>query len=270
MTFIRGNVLTLRLLILFLILFFAYSCRSTNKDATLNAQRDKLPALEFDKAEVNRQDTEKRLEFRTAYPKLINFVNEKIAANFNDSIRAFTDSVYNNFLSYIPAVEELEQIPDDFINSYDMDYHIYFDKYGIASIRFSEYKYIAGAAHGMTNFYSENYDLLKFKKITLDDIFANDEYLDSLSSISREILYERSSEQGMRPDSNWIQEGTKPEKLYFRCFNLTEKGLLFTFGPYQVASYAEGPQEITIPYSWVEGILDKNSAAAIIAEMNGE
>jgi hypothetical protein len=39
------------------------------------------------------------------------------------------------------------------------------------------------------------------------------------------------------------------------CFDLTEAGILITFPPYAVASYADGARYVTIPWSAVREII---------------
>jgi hypothetical protein len=47
---------------------------------------------------------------------------------------------------------------------------------------------------------------------------------------------------------------------------ITSQGLKFTFDPYQVASYAEGPQEVVVPYRALKGLIGARSPITLLAE----
>ena len=55
----------------------------------------------------------------------------------------------------------------------------------------------------------------------------------------------------------WILDGSikdiDPDQ---RVFNITPKGVQFTFAPYEVGYYAEGPHWVTIPYNRIDDIID--------------
>ncbi len=54
----------------------------------------------------------------------------------------------------------------------------------------------------------------------------------------------------------WIEDGSvKLKERDFSVFNLTERGLEFTFAPYAVAPYAQGKFAITVPYTKLQGLL---------------
>jgi hypothetical protein len=57
-------------------------------------------------------------------------------------------------------------------------------------------------------------------------------------------------------DPDWVRRGAAPNLDNFTMFNLTDTGLVVTFPPYQVASWADGPKEVTIPWKLVRDILN--------------
>ncbi len=126
----------------------------------------------------------------------------------------------------------------------------------ILPLRFDENFYSAGAAHPGETIITKNYDLRTGLEITLASIFKpGAAYLEALSDYSIKTL-----EQKLGPDANAddIRTGAGPSNENFDHFLITDKGLLIIFNEYQVAAYAAGAQEITIPYNVLQDILNPN------------
>jgi hypothetical protein len=64
-------------------------------------------------------------------------------------------------------------------------------------------------------------------------------------------------------DPDWVRRGAGPELGNFAEFNVSEAGLLITFPPYQVASWADGPQEVTVPWPVMRGVLNSSVRTVI-------
>ena len=67
-------------------------------------------------------------------------------------------------------------------------------------------------------------------------------------------------------DDEWITKGAGADKDNFSNWNLTKKGLLITFEPYQVAAYAAGSQTVIIPYDKLKSVLKKDGIVSQIAK----
>jgi hypothetical protein len=63
-------------------------------------------------------------------------------------------------------------------------------------------------------------------------------------------------------DDEGIEGGAGPEENNYNLWNITEKGLLITFGVYQVGPFAAGQQEVMIPYASLKGILRPDGPTA--------
>ena len=48
----------------------------------------------------------------------------------------------------------------------------------------------------------------------------------------------------------------------YQNWNVTKKGIYITFDPYQVASYAEGPKHVIVPFSALKDMLKPDSPLA--------
>jgi hypothetical protein len=51
------------------------------------------------------------------------------------------------------------------------------------------------------------------------------------------------------------KEGAEPRAENYQVWNITPQGLLVTFDEYQVASYAQGPQSVILPYQTLRPLL---------------
>ncbi len=118
-----------------------------------------------------------------------------------------------------------------------------------------------GGAHGNTNIVTKNYDLKKVEEVKLDDVFdENSDYLEVISEIVMGDLEKKLIQIEIPPDSkklirDWIEEGAGPKKENYQNFTLTPNSIIFHFGQYQVASYADGIQRVKIPFSKISDVL---------------
>jgi predicted transcriptional regulator len=122
-----------------------------------------------------------------------------------------------------------------------------------------------GGTHPAPWTYTVDYVLEGDGKLVADlnDIFSvrESQYLARLSELSRPLILSQLQE---KIDTQWVEKGTRPIKSNYKNFNLTSEGIKFTFDPYQVASYAEGMLEFTIPYSELTDILNVNGPVSHI------
>ena len=126
--------------------------------------------------------------------------------------------------------------------------------------------YGAGAAHSNTNFRTWCFFLEPFITIeTLKDCFTKQDEAFSIIQIEvRKQLFQNfninaeSSEtnDGKNFGRDWIERGTT-EWSSFGVFVFEKEHLAFSFDPYQVASYAAGPQFAQIPYEKLISYMDK-------------
>jgi hypothetical protein len=122
----------------------------------------------------------------------------------------------------------------------------------LLSIEFTHRDYLGGAHAGMTTSVA-NYNLSSGKEILLQNVFKKDsDYIQTLSNISTTELTNR-----LEDDILFI-DGAGPDEENFTNFVITKDSLIIIFVPYQVAPFSEGFQEVEIPYSRIENIIDKN------------
>jgi hypothetical protein len=134
-------------------------------------------------------------------------------------------------------------------NFQETDYSIKYGEHGLISVLFTVNFYISGAAHPNQFFVTLNLDIGKGKVLALKDLFKpGADYLKFISDYAIQDL----TRQGRLE----FEAGAAAKEENFHSWNITPDGLLLSFDPYQVASYAAGPQSVTIPYSAMKATID--------------
>lgn len=148
-----------------------------------------------------------------------------------------------------------------------------------------------GGAHGAPIFASFNLDLANDELTTLPNLFTDAQAgLKALSDECRRQLVGRYEEKmretpgAMKPAQQasdpqsmkrWIEKGTMPDAANFAVFlidglDTRAIGVTVIFPPYQVASYANGPQQVEVPAKVFYDLLkpEYKGAFAIDTEAN--
>jgi hypothetical protein len=148
------------------------------------------------------------------------------------------------------------------------DYRITFISDSAASIVFTNYTY-EGGAHGMTLFSSENFRLRPVARLPLHAFFKRDsDYHGVLGALSREGLKRQAWELSLSEKhplffnlfsgefgSDWLIKGTAFNENKTPEFTFSNSGLTLYFPQYEVAPYAAGTFEVTLPYYDLRDIL---------------
>ncbi len=135
---------------------------------------------------------------------------------------------------------------------FDVRYQLVSPPGNVLSIKVATEGYFAGAAHPYHLIYSFNYDLEQGKNIAFSSLFLpNADYLSAISQYCIAQLKTRDIGFG-----DIFAQGAEPTLDNYKNWNITPDGLMITFDEYQVASYATGPQVVTIPYSELKSLID--------------
>lgn len=131
----------------------------------------------------------------------------------------------------------------------------------IVSIEY-DFDTFSGGAHPNNYQRSVVYDLKNTSQISLADLFQpQSSYLQKISDLSRSEL------QKILQNDAISDEGLRPETENFDQFLLTKNGLTILFSPYQVASYADGPQRVTIPFEKINDMFSDYGKEIISAHL---
>lgn len=168
-----------------------------------------------------------------------------IEMNFPDepSLKSFIENYKKDVLAefqgeYDKAVQE-----DGIFNPWSLDVDgliTYRGKFWCMRIGGYDYR---GGAHGMPFLDSFYFDAETKKQLVDDDLFLPGLY-EKLCELCRADLIK----QGFEADDDWMMRGTEPTASNYRVIVADKGGLIVLFNPYQVAPYAAGVPEVTIPW----------------------
>ena len=218
--------------------------------------------------QIREKNKKLKYEVAAAYPQLTGSVDPNYE-KFNQSVRSLIAKKVSDFKKGMTPTAEDEPTPDEtpaesLGSDITIGYTVALAKDDLIAIGFVVSDYEAGAAH--PNSYTEvvNFDLKNGKAIKLAELFQpGAKYLQTLSTYCIQDFKKQAKEQGanaMLDDDDWIKRGAGPELTNYANWSIKKKGLEITFDPYQVASYAAGPQNVLVPYSALKEILKPDSA----------
>ena len=116
----------------------------------------------------------------------------------------------------------------------------------IVSVRMVIYTY-TGGAHGGKDYYSWNWSKIKNKFLSLDEVITSKQF-EALAKQTRKILLKKQKQDDKYDEYRiaHIRRGASRKKD-FKIWNFDKNGIIFVFPEYQVASYAAGSFEVSIP-----------------------
>jgi hypothetical protein len=125
----------------------------------------------------------------------------------------------------------------------------------VQSILFTEYEN-TGGAHPNTYFRTFTFNNNTQTVLGLADLFpATDAALKVIYPLVEKALIEA---LGADADAQWVADGTGLTVENYAHFVLTEDAITFYFAPYQVAAYAYGAQQVSIPLADLADVLDES------------
>lgn len=181
------------------------------------------------------------VRFQKAVPVLNQYYKEKakifqqycVEKLYPMAIEEFENSVSNNF-----PVRPYEAL---------VTYKLTFNQDCAASLYFDQYLY-TGGAHGNTIRYSDTWDLQKAHSMNIDELFQTSINYKSyiILSINNQI-----AEQIKNGENKYFDDYKKNVAKYinFCSFYLTPQGIVIYFQQYEIAPYASGIPEFTIPFT---------------------
>ncbi len=202
----------------------------------------------------------KKFEIAVDYP-VLSGANPANQTKFNQlaKMRAMSSSTGFRKSMMSQTAADLKNFPSGMTNTLGVGYNVEWATENVVSISFLVSEF-TGGAHG--NYYTDtlNFDLKTGKEIKMSDLFQpGSKYLKKLSDYSIADLKTRLGEMS---DDEWIKTGAGEKAENFGSWNLTKKGLMINFDPYQVAAYAAGPQTVIIPYAELSGVWRKDKMFA--------
>ena len=111
-----------------------------------------------------------------------------------------------------------------------------------------------GGAHGMPISEPRVFALADGRRIPPQGLFRPDS--DWLGRLAARCYAELKLRNLAGTDETWLRSGTEPKTENYSLLLPTPTGLRVIFPPYAVAAYAEGTQEVLIPYRDLAGLLE--------------
>lgn len=194
----------------------------------------------------------KRLDLSAEYPELTG--GGPNAPAFNQLVKARVNASLADFKKEILSMsaEDLKTLPAGTNNYMDIGYNVEYADDALISVSFLEDTF-AGGVHPNQNYFTVTYDLKQGRELKLSDLFRpGAKYLEAVAAYATRDLQSRKdpdSGENLGLAQDIFADGAKPTAENYSRWNITKKGLMFTFDPYQVGAYAYGPQTVIIPYA---------------------
>ena len=178
----------------------------------------------------------------------------------NAQVQEITDSMIKNAAEM--GFDEEEPHEEAYWNESSVtfwgDLSYYNDRY--IGLLWKGYDYHSGAAHGIPYKIFRLYDRETGEELYLDDILASsEEELNAIVTRKFEERYKKDEISEGNFGFGYISRNAgfmEDHHLKAGAYYLTEEGLVYYFGVYEVAGYAEGMPEVLIPYDELEWKID--------------
>jgi hypothetical protein len=235
---------------------------ASNTSSSLPSAQARAARIRFAPRFIRGANRKLRYTIKAKYPQAVGASDARIQ-KLNQAIRDLIAGQVNEFKKDFQTLQERTWSSG---STFEADYSVLHSANEIVSVAFIIQTYFEGAAHGNYNSLVFNYDLNSGQLLKLADLFKpNSNYLKLISDYSIKAL---TKEFGTNADTEWIQRGAGASEENYKSWNITGKGLSVGFDPYQVASYAEGPHEVVIPYSVLKNVIDPAGPLARLTMKN--
>lgn len=214
---------------------------------------------------VKENNKQLKYEIDAQYPQLTGGANPNFE-KFNALARTIVMKRVAEFKKDLAPVEGTEPVeqPEGSVGSdLGVGYDITLAQDDLVSVQFNFGSYYFGAAHPNTHTQTLNYDLKNGKELKLADLFKpGSKYLQTLSTYCIADLKKQSKARGDELPDDMLNDGASPNAKNFQTWTITKRGLGVHFDPYQVGSYASGPQFVMVPYSTLKDLIKPDGPIA--------
>ncbi|KAA6322181.1 hypothetical protein EZS27_028251, partial [termite gut metagenome] len=150
--------------------------------------------------------------------------------------------------------EDVAEVRGWYSYSKDISSEVQFYEENLLVYRINTYEY-TGGAHGMTLTYFLNIDLTHTQPLYLDDLFKDDGYRDTLSSLLwNQLMIDNKADS--REELEDMGYGSTGNLTPGENFYLDREGITFYFNVYDFTPYVMGATEIKLPYGKVKDIIN--------------
>lgn len=190
-------------------------------------------------------DTDAGFDISVRYPLAI--------MSYDFAEAAIEQFVSDTTTSFITAFLDMD-LPDFVVGPWFLDIaseEFWFSN-TVVSVVFTISDY-TGGAHPNSYYRTFTFDLTAGAEIALADVFAVPNALDTIYPIVRaDLLAQMGGDASML---SFIDPGTGTDPANYQNFAVAPGELIFFFPPYQVAPYAAGAFQVSIPFASLPGLL---------------
>ncbi|HUM46651.1 MAG TPA: DUF4163 domain-containing protein [Chitinophagales bacterium] len=173
--------------------------------------------------------------------------------SMEDEFDTYTDSYQETFTDSV--AEEDEEIMDESPSAYNWDYQeaytVIYNEHNILTVEEFDYSY-SGGAHGNYGFSYQVYNLQTGDVLQLNDLFYPNKNKE-LTAIAEQQLRK---DRGISANTSLSESGLLIDRLELKeDFFIDHGGIGFTYNPYEIASYADGPITIYLKWEQVKALI---------------
>ena len=213
-------------------------------------------AVRFAPRSIRSANRRLRYTIKARYPQATGAARNPSLVKMNQELRSLITKDVGGFRDDFQAPEERMGTG----SYYEANYWVSLATPNLVSLTFGVSTYYEGAAHPNHHTIAFNYDITAGRALAIKDLFKpGSNYMKVISDYTIAELKKKFAPDA---DEEWIQRGAGANEENYKSWNITKRGLLVTFDPYQVAYYAAGPQEVTIPYSVLRNVIDSKGPLA--------
>lgn len=220
-----------------------YSNKNCNRAEDIKKNPTKYPEFSFfdtlcASIEIN------LVQIETPSKDISEKINQTIVSKICDNY-GFGDETYTTIEEVLNSVYDSE-------DGFEVSIHteVITNKNNILCIQTAFETYAFGAAHPFGFYSYYNFSLTTGKLITLDELLIPN-YQKELTDIGKRNFIRENGEEGWN-----FSEGD--EFVLSDDFAITEKGLLFSYDPYEIGPYAMGAPSVLITYKEISSLIKKD------------
>ncbi len=169
--------------------------------------------------------------------------------NTEEALNSLTKDLIKNYITEVCGTTPENKIEGESWMNYEyiLSNDILYNAHGILSYSCDTYVY-TGGAHGLNTTLCYVYDFYDNKEVLINSIFKEESLPNVLSLIKEELAREEYADDIDMDNVNVTEN-----------FFVDDEGIHWIYNPYEIAPYALGAIEVSIPYSDIEKYMIDNT-----------
>lgn len=200
------------------------------------------------------------MEWVQSQISVFNFGKSFTSLKDQEAVDKFAENYNKGYIDEIQPMykEELERIEskDDIGHWYNYEITLQSTpvlyKNDILVIESLSYEY-TGGAHGISSIHYLNLDLANKSKITFKELFLPNAK-DQLTELIKEQLKKDLKTDSLDKEGYWSKSIESTNNI-----RITDTGVCFVYNVYEIAPYAMGPTQVTVPFAKLKDLLNKKN-----------